>query len=911
MAKKISNSDLFSDDLFKDPIKNAEEYLKVINELLKTQKALLETSKKKIEATNPDDVTSLKELNKELEISNKRVENYIKLQKQEESAKIDLQKAIEQEAKKQKQLTQAKKELTRQANLEAQSTNKNISAYKRQSAELTKLRDRYKDLAARRIEGTKLTKQEQKEFEQLGRKINVLDGQLKQIDASTGQFQRNVGNYQKSFVNLGQSFGLIGPEVASVQQAFEATRETFKGVLSDFKNLITGNSDAVKALGGTTRAFKLLGTAGKATGLLGLFSLLAGAGAFFGTFEEGADAAQYALVRFQAGFGVVTRRLGEAFKSLKDGFSEGGFTGLVSAIFNVGDAFDGMSEEMSKADAAAKRLFDTMERFEEQGFRLEKRILALSVQESKYSQIVGDATVGFKDREIAERNLFEIQKEKLALQSRILKNERDQLVTQIAVNKLGGDTSENIAKVNKALETGVFTGQLKAGSLKDLLEKEKEYTKSLSDFAELQATIEATARERLDKEAKLKVNIIQDLTAKTLESNKKIIDNEKLTLSERLKALNESNVKSKVAFEEEIALLQARTKNRINADKLLSIESGAELSEAIIQANLGQKLTAELEQVIIQRRKQLEDLKGLSQDIFGKALEDAEALANLNEQDGGKVEIKVGFKIDDNEVKKVLTESLELQRIADQERLDKQKELEEKIRETIKETTDLVIDQINKRKEAQIDALEEEISKRNDNITKQEDLAERGLDNTLAFEKRKLAEAELEKQRLQKEAERREKRIAYFRAFAAYLEKNPDFAAGKALAQVLVAETLSNAFATGVENLQGAGTETSDSILARLSKGESVITAKGTREFAGLPTAINEGWGQEWMQENAGTTVVQDSSKLIKEVRELKDVIKNKKEVHINWDGLDSRVESLVQDGMKKTVTYIRKRPRL
>jgi hypothetical protein len=39
-------------------------------------------------------------------------------------------------------------------------------------------------------------------------------------------------------------------------------------------------------------------------------------------------------------------------------------------------------------------------------------------------------------------------------------------------------------------------------------------------------------------------------------------------------------------------------------------------------------------------------------------------------------------------------------------------------------------------------------------------------------------------------------------------------------------------FAGGVIGLDGAGTETSDSIQARLSKGESVVTAKATRVFA-------------------------------------------------------------------------------
>jgi archaellum component FlaC len=48
-------------------------------------------------------------------------------------------------------------------------------------------------------------------------------------------------------------------------------------------------------------------------------------------------------------------------------------------------------------------------------------------------------------------------------------------------------------------------------------------------------------------------------------------------------------------------------------------------------------------------------------------------------------------------------------------------------------------------------------------------------------------------------------------------------------------------FAKGVIGLQGAGTETSDSIHARLSKGESVMTARETREHRPILEAIRKG----------------------------------------------------------------------
>ena len=78
-------------------------------------------------------------------------------------------------------------------------------------------------------------------------------------------------------------------------------------------------------------------------------------------------------------------------------------------------------------------------------------------------------------------------------------------------------------------------------------------------------------------------------------------------------------------------------------------------------------------------------------------------------------------------------------------------------------------------------------------------------------------------------------------------------ATAKALAMTLIAKGISKsiagAFATGVEGLDGEGTETSDSNIALLSKGESVITARGTKANPGLATAMNKGMVDEYFKE--------------------------------------------------------------
>jgi hypothetical protein len=64
--------------------------------------------------------------------------------------------------------------------------------------------------------------------------------------------------------------------------------------------------------------------------------------------------------------------------------------------------------------------------------------------------------------------------------------------------------------------------------------------------------------------------------------------------------------------------------------------------------------------------------------------------------------------------------------------------------------------------------------------------------------------------------------------------------AAQGAAQLAAVEKSKPRFAKGVLNLKGPGTETSDSIAAYLSKGESVMTAEETRRSFGLLEAIKE-----------------------------------------------------------------------
>jgi hypothetical protein len=188
---------------------------------------------------------------------------------------------------------------------------------------------------------------------------------------------------------------------------------------------------------------------------------------------------------------------------------------------------------------------------------------------------------------------------------------------------------------------------------------------------------------------------------------------------------------------------------------------------------------------------------------------------------------------------------------AQKDQLEKQKE---EVRKAAEQMLTAVEDGLKERAKLQQDADQKAIDNQKKQVDRQAQLAAAGKENSLAAEEAFLAKAERKKiddaKKAQKAQESLELAKVFLNLVAEYSKTNPDNATAKALAMTLIAKGISKsiagAFATGVEGLDGEGTETSDSNIALLSKGESVITAKGTRNNPGLASAMNSGMVDEY-----------------------------------------------------------------
>lgn len=209
------------------------------------------------------------------------------------------------------------------------------------------------------------------------------------------------------------------------------------------------------------------------------------------------------------------------------------------------------------------------------------------------------------------------------------------------------------------------------------------------------------------------------------------------------------------------------------------------------------------------------------------------------------------LKLDAEKVNQAHLDKLQKAHVESEAKLKAQKDKEAKEdKERLQSTFDFAdsIGKIKTQNEEKI--LNAELEMRQRNILQQQQLAMSGRDNTLAFEKEAAAKAELAKIELARKEERRLKAMAFLKLLSAYADKgDADGAVSKTLIQMAIAGAIIGSYKEGVEGIDGDGTETSDSILARLSKNESVITAKGTRDNSGLATAMNKGKVEEYFED--------------------------------------------------------------
>lgn len=197
------------------------------------------------------------------------------------------------------------------------------------------------------------------------------------------------------------------------------------------------------------------------------------------------------------------------------------------------------------------------------------------------------------------------------------------------------------------------------------------------------------------------------------------------------------------------------------------------------------------------------------------------------------------------------------------EQKEKQKGLTKEQRENIKEGIDgyqqlaqAAADAYNKILQVQIDALDKEISIREKRVDEAKKLAERGNTEALRIEEDRLRKAQEQRARFARQQQVVNAGITVSNAIAAVARaalEGGGFGSAATIAALIAALAAGYAavtsmssgsgdsFADGVVDYKGKGGPRDDKNWVRISNGESIITADGTKKHRTLLEAINNG----------------------------------------------------------------------
>ena len=239
---------------------------------------------------------------------------------------------------------------------------------------------------------------------------------------------------------------------------------------------------------------------------------------------------------------------------------------------------------------------------------------------------------------------------------------------------------------------------------------------------------------------------------------------------------------------------------------------------------------------------------------------------------------------------------------------------QEKLRQDVVRTTELITQAMDQRDEREKRSLDNQLQFRKENISRQERLAEKGLGNTLAFEQAKAAKLEAERERIAKKQEKRQKTLAYLTAFTEYLKENPNTAAGKALAQVAIAETVSGLFYEGTESvgddnaLKWRNTGRDDYLIG-VHKGERVIKTQDNKKIGNMSNEDLVAMAEAHRKGEYQINALSDKN-IVNELRSVRKAVSSSGQI-IDVDKLGQMIDKRIEDGIKKTIVHKRKPRRI
>lgn len=662
--------------------------------------------------------------------------------------------------------------------------------------------------------------------------IDTLSGKLESLNKKSGETKGR-------FIDMGAGISSASDKIRNkIVQAFPEAEEAINRASSAFSGLKSAGESGAKGLFSIGNALKLLGGGVIAVVVTGVTALVG----YLSKVAPVMDKIEQITAGVSAGFLVLGQRVATFGGGLGKIFS-GDFKGALEDIKN---SFTGIGSEISNAANQAARL-----KKEFQDIQDDKAIF--NVDEATVRNQINILNAQYKDLSKSAKQKEEINNRIIELEN-YLQDKRAQLDKRAEENFVNAAINQNknvklTAEQIQTLKSFTAQGLALAKEIEDkgfiidtdayeklaldraaalnrsAVSEERAITKRNTQI-EKQRQAAEKAREEADKLAKKKeednlvfLKTVRELEADVLEDG---LDKELLIIvnngrekKEAIAKLEISDADKKKAF----ALIDENTRNELK--------------------NAGDKYLEQLEAFKLARKKEIEELsfdelifQRNDKDSFDKALANAKKFNDQLQKDKkAEKEAKAQAKEDlDKEGKDLLNSSLNIQ------------------------------DQIL---QATVDRVDSEIAIQEGKINRLKELAEFGSAESLQLEEDRLDRLQAKReQAVQNQKKLAAVQIAINNALSAseaikvVLESASTDPTGGLLTAVRVAGILAligstviginsafasvPAFKEGTDYVQGPGTETSDSITARLSKGERVVNAYQNKDLRSMGIITNK-----------------------------------------------------------------------
>ncbi len=949
MAKKISSKDLFeSEDIFKGIRDSAEKTLVSLNKINDEFKQTAATLKQSLGDAKFDSSDSIKKFTAATAEANKIQKQAIEIEKLKEQVRQQAiksekeQERLQQERiKTQKAEALEKERLAKQSEKQVKAAENEASAYAKLSKDLNNARKAYKDLAVQNQENTA-------EGQQLLKQITDLDTQLKKVDATVGQHQRNVGNYEGATANLktelraltrelmnmsesdpkfqqmAQRAGELKDQIQDTQAVVKATAGSamenfagsvakagqigvaaFQGIESSMVLLGVENEavlqsmQKLQALAGLGDALKTLGGLGDmlteikagfvaAASKMGIFTVAKEADTAATVVNTVATEAQGAAMVATT---VATTTATRATKLLRMALITSGIGAIVVLLGVAADAMGLFSDKTAEEEKAQKLL-------EKQTKSLENTIESYNRATEAVIQTIDNATRSelalARQRGASQKELTAITKAGAQSRLEAMKRENDGLKAQYLLYSKTG-TTEQFLKAEKAY-----------------LDSNQKVRDAQISIQEIDADIAEQSRESVQSFAKTAVEItdlhdqIVDEQVKLIKDDDQRAQTQLIVEAERRKR----DIKNTVADKKQKAeLIKAIDANLImELDKLdnewyeKSLQAQKEADAAKLQAKL--EFDNEIERIT--EENTLRNMSDKDKEI--RAVNDK--YFTLEQQAKGNAEAMEQIDIAKrNELNDINLKYDEIEYKNKKEKADKEKELELKKQEELKKQIESFADKtaayFKRKSDEKIKAIDAEISAAEKQAETLKQLAADGNINaqqSLAEQQRIINEANLKKQKELKKQMRMEQGLALFKLLAAKSdEKNPLGAVIKDATGLLAFINSLPAFYDGTEDTgaNGQGVDGKGGFHAVLHPNERVIPKSLNDQIGSMSNEQLTKLAQEYQngrlitKSNANASL--EMAILVNEMRDLKEVIKNKPETNIALGEITQSAMNIVE----------------